>query len=126
MIRLAAAFLVACSSAPIPPVCSGTIYGAAIAPSDPCLPPLQVWVRQHALFDGQSCAYMMWPLDTPECPMVGELLAYCPLPDGYSAAMYDVAIDYAAGGYLWKGAVRVPSGAVICEQDGGGMLTVVP
>ena len=118
--------LLACSSAPIPPICSDAIYGAAIAPAEPCLPPLQVWVRENALFDGQICGYAAWyyPYGL-ECPLIQEVLATCPLPDGYSSAVYNIMFDFSAGGYLWRGAVRVPSGQFICDQTGGGMYEVV-
>ncbi len=112
MIRLAALLLAssACSSVPILPECSETIYGAQIQPVEPCLPPLQVWVREA-----------VW-LTFERCPIVEEVLLACPAADGYSVNAYDVVFDYDAGIFIWKGAVRTPAGGLVCEQDGGGFI----
>jgi hypothetical protein len=130
MIRLLAIALTAgaCSGGPDTPVdCNGPIYGARVQ-SDGCLPPVQIWIREHALFDGPNpgCSYAAWfPSPADECTPLDELIASCPLSDGYSAAEYHVVVDYDAGAYLWDGAVRAPGGGLVCAQSGGGVLTVV-
>lgn len=117
----------ACSGGPDPePGCDGPIYGARVQ-SEGCLPPVQVWIREHALFDGpvSGCSYVAWFPDGGQCTPMGELVASCPLSDGWAAAQYHVTIDYAAGAYLWEGGVREPNGGLYCVQSGGGELVVV-
>ncbi len=130
MIRLLSIALAAgaCGGGPTPsPDCTGTIYGARLQ-ADGCLPPVQVWIREHALFDGPNptCSYAAWyPSPASDCTPLEELIASCPLSDGYSAAQYHVVVDYDAGAYLWEGGVRLPSGGMTCVQSGGGVLVVV-
>lgn len=128
---LALLSLLACSSAPLPPPpCLETIYGARIEPQQCGIPVLQVWAREVVIFDDAAgtplaCDYTMWPTDYTPCALVGEALIACPLSDGYSAAVYDVALSYETSTFTWRAVIRLPTGGYMCDQNGGGALTVV-
>ncbi len=128
MIKLAALLLLAACGTEEAIPCPETIWGAAIEPAAACLPAIQVWTRENAIFDSAyPCSYaVLGTAGAEPCAVVQELLVACSLPDGYSTAAYHVSIDYEAGGYVWDGAIRAPSGTMWCLQDGGGQLTAVP